>query len=667
MKIAIIDVLGLTYDGYTLEKRGLGGSESAVILMSKELARLGFKLTVFNNCKDSEASSGVYDDVTYVDHSDSHLYKDEIFDIIISSRSVAPFWSSNPYASMVYKAKKRVLWMHDTFCEGDQDIESMLLGGYIDELFTLSDFHTIYVGTCAHGNKRMFESFKHKVFQTRNGAVKYLDVDITQKDRNLFVYNASVTKGLVPLLELVWPEVKKAIPEAKLVVVGGYYRFREGAEPDEQEKTLVQMRNDPRYADVRFTGVIPQWQIAQTLALANFMIYPTAFPETFGISSLESLLYKTPIITTKFGALEETAIAQACYHIDYCVEPNSLYPWIDRVAQAKRFAQTVIAAYHNTYLHDQKRQYCSVVDDIYGWDSIALQWKQHIYTMFEKPLPVDEYREVSRINDKVARVFGRRISNVEDRRVYKSYSKQQKIVVVSPFYNCEKYIANCIESVAQQEYDNYQHILIDDNSNDGSADVAYDTIANLPNSIRDKFIMRTNIENMGALFNQVTAIKPLEGDNIIMLLDGDDWLVNNNTIFHFYNDIYRDETEFTYGSCWSLADNIPLIAQDYPSEIKQAKAYKFWRFAWNMPYTHLRTFRKHLIGGISDTLFMHEKKWMKAGGDGALFYALLEQANPNGVKAVKEIVYKYNDINPLNDYKVNAAEQTENANRILSS
>ena len=35
LSVAIIDVLGLTYDGNTLSKRGLGGSESPVILISK--------------------------------------------------------------------------------------------------------------------------------------------------------------------------------------------------------------------------------------------------------------------------------------------------------------------------------------------------------------------------------------------------------------------------------------------------------------------------------------------------------------------------------------------------------------------------------------------------------------------------------------------------------
>ena len=48
LKVAFIDILGLRYDGDTLTKRGLGGSESAVILMSRELCRLGFDVTVFN-------------------------------------------------------------------------------------------------------------------------------------------------------------------------------------------------------------------------------------------------------------------------------------------------------------------------------------------------------------------------------------------------------------------------------------------------------------------------------------------------------------------------------------------------------------------------------------------------------------------------------------------
>jgi hypothetical protein len=65
MKIAIIDTLGLTYDGSTLDKRGLGGSESAVIRVSQELAKLGFEVTVFNDCTSDDSRPGLYDGVWY--------------------------------------------------------------------------------------------------------------------------------------------------------------------------------------------------------------------------------------------------------------------------------------------------------------------------------------------------------------------------------------------------------------------------------------------------------------------------------------------------------------------------------------------------------------------------------------------------------------------------
>jgi hypothetical protein len=85
-----------------------------------------------------------------------------------------------------------------------------------------------------------------------------------------------------------------------------------------------------------------------------------------------------------------------------------------------------------------------------------------------------------------------------------------------------------------------------------------------------------------------------------------------------------------------------------------------------MPYTHLRTFKQYLVNDIPDSNFQDESgKWYGAGGDGATFYSLIEAADPAKVKCLQEIVYNYNDINPLNDYKVNGQEQNINASNIL--
>ena len=39
LKIAIVDCIGLNYDGTTLIKKGIGGSESSIISIAKELAK----------------------------------------------------------------------------------------------------------------------------------------------------------------------------------------------------------------------------------------------------------------------------------------------------------------------------------------------------------------------------------------------------------------------------------------------------------------------------------------------------------------------------------------------------------------------------------------------------------------------------------------------------
>jgi 2-polyprenyl-3-methyl-5-hydroxy-6-metoxy-1,4-benzoquinol methylase len=53
-----------------------------------------------------------------------------------------------------------------------------------------------------------------------------------------------------------------------------------------------------------------------------------------------------------------------------------------------------------------------------------------------------------------------------------------------------------------------------------------------------------------------------------------------------------------------------------------------------------------------------------AGGDGALLYSLLEVCEPNEIKCIQRILVEYNDLNSLNDYKVNGEEQTENQLKI---
>lgn len=682
MKIAIIDVLGLPYDGRTVYQRGLGGSESAVTYLSEELVKLGFSVEVFNECNADDTMPGEYNGVVY--HPIARLKSHPCdFDIAISSRSVEPWVPTDLryainlkvdpaiFERLQQNARYKILWLHDTFCYGDHLLEQLTINNHINRLFVLSDWHMAYVLNCDHGRRRNYEVLKNRTWITRNGIKNWLPwVDIREKNPNQFVYNSSVSKGMGPLLERIWPRVKANIPDATLKIIGGYYKFRSDQEPDEQEQRWHQLKQDfDQQLGVEFLGIISQQEIAKILAASTFMLYPAAFPETFGISAMESLNYNTPLITCRFGALEETALEMACYKIDYAMEPNSLFTDINSESQADKFVDLVLWAHSNSYLLQQKQHYCSVIKDLVGWDHVALQWKQHFYRELDRPLAVEEFEKISVTQQKLGDLFGRRSVNAEDRQLY--HKPEQQIVVITPFYNAQDYISRSIISVATQNYNNYLHLLIDDASTDNSLSMAEQTIASCPPHIRQRFKIFRNTTNQGAVANHYQALTWCQNNNvdpnaIVLLLDGDDWLVNRNDIFTKFNLHFDPQTEFSYGSCWSLADQIPLIAQEYPPAVRHNKAYRHYQFNWILPYTHMRAFRFQLFCKTDTSLWKdHSGQWWRAGGDTAVFYSLIECAEPQKIKVMQEIVVNYNDQNPLNDYKLRNKEQLATAHAVL--
>jgi len=681
MKICFIDTLGLPYNGETVYKRGLGGSESATAYISKELHKLGFDVTVFNNCEDGDIVPGVFDGVKY-SHIRTIPQSGCDWDVVVALRSVRPFCQTQfndnkifpDFTNIMQNAKHKVLMMHDTFCEGDNLIEYLVNTNHIDEIFTLSDWHTSYVTTCNHGTKRNFEILKKRIFQTRNGVGVIPEwVDIKQKDPFHFVYNASVNKGMISLVTKIWPKIVEFEPRAKLTVIGGYYIFGESDSPDQQELDWRKLVQD-KHHNINFTGVISQKEISDILRYATYFLYPSAFPETFGISTLEALCHNVTPITCKNGALEETALDISSYKINYTIEKNWSCPWLNEEEQVEHFVNLVKWAMATPYLQQQKAYSCNQVKGICGWDTVALQWKQHIYKKLGQYLPVEEYRKVNKINKKVSKVFGKTWVN----QVEKTEPKQKEttqFVIVTPVYNAEKYIERCIMSVASQDYDNWEMWIIDDCSTDNTVKVIEGVLNSLSSSIEDKIYLIKNSKRQGAVRNQVITIVNdihCHEDQVVMLLDGDDWLVNDPTIFDKYNALYIDGAEFTYGSCWSVIDNIPLISQEYPEEIKRTKNYRQYKFNWGMPYTHFRTFKAQMLHSFvfsagTSPFKNSDGEWYKAGGDNSVFYYMIEAANPDNVICVPDVVYCYNDANPLCDYKVNGEEQNNTAKSIVSS
>ena len=91
-----------------------------------------------------------------------------------------------------------------------------------------------------------------------------------------------------------------------------------------------------------------------------------------------------------------------------------------------------------------------------------------------------------------------------------------KYSLIVPVYNVQKYIEKCISSILDQDYANYEIIIVDDGSTDKSAEII-DRIANLN---RDK-IVSIHQENKGLGGARNTGLEKATG-KYVWFIDSDD-------------------------------------------------------------------------------------------------------------------------------------------------
>lgn len=92
-----------------------------------------------------------------------------------------------------------------------------------------------------------------------------------------------------------------------------------------------------------------------------------------------------------------------------------------------------------------------------------------------------------------------------------------KVSVMIVTYNQEDLISDTIESVLEQDYNNFEIVVSDDASTDGTANIIRDYVSRFPNVVRGIY----NKKNLGITGNSNAAFFACEGE-LIALLGGDD-------------------------------------------------------------------------------------------------------------------------------------------------
>lgn len=190
----------------------------------------------------------------------------------------------------------------------------------------------------------------------------------------------------------------------------------------------------------------------------------------------------------------------------------------------------------------------------------------------------------------------------------------QKISVIIPIYNAERYISKCIESLIMQTYDSVEIILVDDGSKDSSLSIC-----------REFELQQDNIkvyhqENGGVSSARNLGLKMAKG-YIITFVDADDWVESTFAetiikemktydilIFDGYvcqgntkkrNQVWSSEREFC-----SISDKELLLRQAIAFRLGQLHVpqYHGVGITWGKAYTRQLLFENNITYNIEQRM-----------------------------------------------------------------
>ena len=245
------------------------------------------------------------------------------------------------------------------------------------------------------------------------------------------------------------------------------------------------------------------------------------------------------------------------------------------------------------------------------------------------------------------------------------FERAPKIHLFITHYNTIQYLQKCLNSIFQQICTiPFQAVLVDDASPD-----AYITefLDEWQNKEPTRLLIVRNKERVGKganLFRCLDAAR-CDPEDIICILDGDDWLASTYSLQTVVERYQNTNCWVTYGSyLQSNGDTgfctVPLTEHHYTSE-KRGRGFR--ECGW--VFSHLFTARAFLWNKLPKDLNIFNGKQTMFTADQVFNIPLSEMAGSSRIQYIDQALMIYNNENPMNDYKVDYNEQIsiDNQNR----
>lgn len=292
-------------EGDALEQGPLGGTETALIGVSRELAKL--PETQVYVCADTQFP-GVHTGVHYIPLTGlAEWSRQTEIDVFICIRQWLPLW-------LPIKARRRIFFSPDAWTQPSLrsalNVTLRLRGEIVDAPILLPEefFPTIdeffCVGTWQANTFVSELGFpEEKIFITGNAIFpeNFEPAPLDQR-RPVIMYSATPFRGLEYLIDY-YMELKNSHPALTLEVCSGMGVYGHSKEQDQAGYGSLYQKLDTVGAISH--GSIQQKKLARIMCTSRVYTYPNTFPETFCISVLEAQAAGLPVVTSRLGALTE--------------------------------------------------------------------------------------------------------------------------------------------------------------------------------------------------------------------------------------------------------------------------------------------------------------------------------------------------------------------------
>ena len=255
--------------------------------------------------------------------------------------------------------------------------------------------------------------------------------------------------------------------------------------------------------------------------------------------------------------------------------------------------------------------------------------------------------------------------------VTKAIVKEKPLVVVVCSYNNSKWTENTLNSIFSQDYTNFRLIIVDDCSTDGNQQVIQKYIDD--NHLADRVTFIQNKKRQRKLFNLYRVLYLCDDDEIVVMVDGDDFLANNQVLSQLSAMYDSDDIWFTYGQYKNVPASEATLwghkemgyCRQVPKHIQSKRAYRYYSFI----YMHPSSFRAWLFklvkleDLITDKIKGFEGDFYPASNDVAMYFPMVEMAHTR-IRFIADILYIRNLYSEIVGFKVDRRLQTTSAREI---